>query len=106
MTAKVVVHKARTNLLIVDLGEDVSADTFTSQIRAEPDHNSALLMTWTVGFETTGGDGRLLLTVDDVITEQITVDSGFMDLKRVTGGQPVPVFDKPLEVVFQGVVTA
>ena len=28
-----------------------------------------------------------------------------MDLKRVSGGEPLAIFDKPLEVVFQGVVT-
>jgi hypothetical protein len=105
MANQVVVHKARTNTLIVDLGEDVSADTFTSEIRAEPDHTSTLLMTWVVDFETDGTDGRLELTVDNLITEQITVDSGYMDVKRVSGGEPVPMFDKPLEVIFRGVVT-
>jgi hypothetical protein len=106
MPNPVVVHKARTNTVIVDLGEDVSTDTFTSEIRSEPDHESTLLMTWDVDFESDGTDGRLVLTVDDLITEQITVDSGYMDVKRVTGGQPVPMFDKPLEVIFRGVVTA
>lgn len=106
MADKVVVHKARTNTLIVDLGEDVSADTFTSEVRAEPDHESTLLMTWTVAFETDGNDGRLKLTVDNTITAQIDVDSGYMDVKRVTGGEPVPVFDRPLEVTFRGVATA
>jgi hypothetical protein len=105
MPNPVVVHKARTNTVIVDLGEDVSLDTFTSEIRSEPDHLSTLLMTWDVDFETDGTDGRLVLTVDDLITEQITVDSGYMDVKRVTGGQPIPMFDKPLEVIFRGVVT-
>lgn len=102
---KVVVHKARTNILSVDLGIDVSGDTFSSQIRSQSDHNSTLLMTWSIAFTTDGTDGLLTLTVDDLVTEQIEVDSGFMDLRRVTGSQPVPVFDKPLEVEFRGVVT-
>jgi hypothetical protein len=102
---EVIVHKARTNSIVVNLGEDVSGDTFTSQIRSQPEHDSTLLMTWTVSFVTDGTDGKLLLTVDDLITEQIEVESGYMDLRRVTGGQPVPVFDRPLEVEFRGVVT-
>jgi hypothetical protein len=102
---EVIVHKARTNSIVVNLGEDVSGDTFTSQIRSQPEHDSTLLMTWTVSFVTDGTDGKLLLTVDDLITEQIEVASGYMDLRRVTGGQPVPVFDRPLEVEFRGVVT-
>lgn len=104
---KVVVHKARTNTVIVDLGMDVSADTFTSQVRSQPDHESTLLMTWTIAWETDGTDGRMVLTVDNVITEQIIVNSGYMDLKRMTAaGEPIPVWDRPLEVEFRGVATA
>lgn len=103
--SKVIVYKARTNTLPVNLGIDVSGDTFTSEIRAEPDHNSTLIMEWDVAFVTDGTDGRLVLTVDDLITEQIEVSSGYMDLKRVTGGEPVPVFERVLEVEFRGAVT-
>jgi hypothetical protein len=103
--SKVKVYKARTNTVIVNLNEDVSGDTFTSHIRSQPEHTSTLLMVWAVAFTTDGTDGSLTLTVDDVITEQITVDSGYMDLKRVTGGQPVPVFERSLEVEFIGAVT-
>jgi len=102
---KVVVYKARTNTLTVNLGLDVSGDAFTSQIRADSDHNSELIMTWNIAFDTDGTDGKLILTVDDVVTEQIDVASGYMDLKRVTGGQPVPVFERSIEVEFRGVVT-
>lgn len=105
MSNPIVVYKARTNIITVDLGMDVSSDTFTSQVRSEPDINSDLLATWTVAFETDGTDGRLKLTMDDLESGQVTVDSGYMDVKRVTGGEPVPVF-RPLEVRFQGVVTA
>jgi hypothetical protein len=103
---KVIVHKNRTNTLKVNLGIDVSGDTITSQIRAEPDHTSTLIAEWTVTNETDGVDGVLILTMDNTITSQITVDSGFMDLLRISGGEPLPVFDKPLEVSFRGTVTA
>lgn len=102
---KVVVHKNRTNTLIVDLGMDVTGDTFTSEIRAAPDHESNLITTWTV-VVTNAGSGILTLTLDDTLTGDITVDSGYMDIKRVTGGEPVPLLDRPIEVSFQGTVTA
>jgi streptogramin lyase len=56
-------------------------------------------------FVTDGEDGELVLTLDNTITEQITANAGYMDLKRMVSGEPVPVFDKPLEVTFRGTVT-
>lgn len=106
MGSKVVVYKNRTNRLTVNLGIDVSGDTLTSQIRVDEDHESELIATWVVTFATDGTDGVLLLTLDDTITADISVDTGFMDIKRVSGGEPLAVFDKPLEVSFQGTVTA
>jgi hypothetical protein len=106
VTNPVIVHRARTNVVTMDLGFDISADTFTSEIRAEPEVTSALLATWTVSFETDGTDGILVLELDDVDAGQVTVDSGYMDIKRVSAGEPLPVFDRPLEVEFRGVVTA
>lgn len=105
MSNKVIVHKNRTNTIIVDLGMDVSTDVITSQIRAEQDPTSALIATWTVSFVTDGVDGLLELLLDNSVTG-VTVDSGYMDLKRVSAGEPLAVFDRPLEVSFQGTVTA
>lgn len=106
MSNEVVVHKGRTNVIRVHMGIDVSADTITSEIRSDPDVDSPLLATWIVAFETDGTDGKLILTLDDVVTSGIQANGGYMDLKRVTGGEPVPVFDRPLEVSFRGTVTA
>lgn len=106
MSNQVVVHKGRTNVLTVNMGIDVSADTITSEIRADANRTSALIATWSVAYATDGTDGELILTLDDSATAAIDVDRGFMDLKRVTGGEPVPVFDRPLEVIFRGTVTA
>lgn len=105
MSGTVIVHKNRTNKLQVFMGFDVSADTFASEIRTEPDVGSTLICAWTVGFLTTGTDGKLLLTLDDSVTEDITYNSGYMDLKRTSGGEPYAVFDSPLEVIFRGAVT-
>ena len=104
-TNKVVVHKGRTNTVRVLMGIDVSGDTLTSEIRSEPDVNSALLATWAVTFATDGTDGELIMVLDDLQTSQIEVNTGYMDIKRVANGEPLPVFDKPLEVSFRGTVT-
>lgn len=101
----IVVYKGRTTQVLVELGFDVSSDTFTSQIRAEDDASSALIATWVVSFLTDGTDGKLLLTIDDSISSLITRSKGFMDIKRVTSGNPVPVFDRPLPVIIQNTVT-
>ena len=105
MSNEVIVHKGRTNVLEVRLGIDVSTDTFTSEIRTQPDQAASLIATWTVAFVTDGSDGLLKLTLDDSVTAGIAELAGYMDLKRVSGGEPIPVFDKPLEVVFRGTVT-
>lgn len=106
MANEVIVYKGRDNTVKVHLGIDVSSDTITSEIRSEPTQEAPLLATWTVAFESDGSDGKLLLTMSDTISGQITANVGYMDLKRVSGGLVVPVFDKPLEVVFRGTVTA
>jgi len=87
------------------MGTDVSADTLTSEIRAEPDQASLLIATWNVSMPNGGADGEVLLTLDDVVAAQITSQNGYMDIKRVSGGEAYPVFEKPLEVIFQGSVT-
>ena len=105
MSGKVIVYKNRTNVITVSLGIDVSADTITSEIRSEPDVNSPLIATWVVSFKTDGKDGELILKLDDLYTSQIKANSGYMDLKRISGSEPLAVFDQPLEVAFRGAVT-
>jgi energy-converting hydrogenase Eha subunit B len=105
MDNKVIVHKGRTNTLIVNMGINVVGNVFTSEIRSEPDQSAPLLAIWTVRFATDGSDGKLILTLDNLITGQITANGGYMDLKRMSGGEPIPVFDRPLEVTFRGTVT-
>jgi hypothetical protein len=106
MSNEIVVYKGRTNTISVSLGMDVSADTITSEIRSAPDSDSALIATWTVDFATDGEDGELVLTLDNSVTSAIEVKTGYMDLKRVVGTEPLPVFDRPLEVIFRASVTA
>lgn len=102
---EIIVHKHRTNTLKVDLGYDVSQDDITSDIREGTRQSSKLIARWNVQYETDGSDGRLLLTLDDSITSVIPHNMGYMDLKRVSGGEPLPVFDSSIVVRFQNTVT-
>lgn len=106
MSDQIVVWKNRVNIITVEVGFDISNEEWTSQIRSEPKADAPLLAEWSVAFENDGTDGRLLLTLTDVVTAQITADSGFMDFRRkVAFGYPVAAIDKPLEVIFRGSVT-
>lgn len=102
---ELVVQKGRTVVVPVSLGYDVSGDTITSKIRKGRHSESDLIASWTVTFTTDGTDGELTLTLDDSVTATIEETSGFMDMKRLTGGEPVSVFDEPLPVKIVDVVT-
>lgn len=103
----VVVYKNRTNTLRINLGIDVSNDTFTSQIRDGKLSTSPLLATWTVSFVTNGTNGELICRLDDTLTTPLLIPakSGYMDLRRVSGGEPIPVFSTPIKVIFKESIT-
>lgn len=102
--ADIVVYKNRTNRLSVSLGTDVSGDSFESEIREKALVASPLIATWDVAFLTDGVDGELVLTLDDSELSAVTQKAGYMDIKRVSGGEPYQVF-APVKVVFKNVVT-
>jgi hypothetical protein len=104
MDNKIVVHKARTNAVQVNIGVDITGDTITSQVRTQPDLASPLIMTWVVEV-VVAAVGELVLRVDNTVTAEITANSGYMDLKRMSDGEPIAVFKDPIEVEFQGSVT-
>jgi hypothetical protein len=103
--ADIIVYKNRTNVISVSLGTDVSGDTLSSEIRAKEQVGSLLLATFDVTFATDGVDGEVILTLDDSETQDITAKMGFMDIKRVSGGEPYAVFP-PVKVVFKETITA
>lgn len=105
MSGEVTVFKNRTNIITVSLGIDVSEDVITSQIRTEPDVNAPLIAEWTVSFATDGTDGELIFILDNTQTSDIKPNSGYMDINRTSGDEPLPVFNNPLEVRFIGAVT-
>lgn len=100
----IVVYKKRTNVLSVSLGTDVSGDTFESEIREKASVTAPLIATWNVAFKTDGVDGELVLTLDDSEVSDVTQKSGYMDIKKISGGEPYAVFP-PVKVKFQDVVT-
>ena len=97
-----------TNVVLVSLGYSVKDDLLTSQIRTGTDITSDLVVEWAVEFVNDGSDGQLRLTVDDAVPVDPSVEFGYMDMKRVIGGEggePVPVFSGPILVTFLDVVT-
>ena len=99
------IYKGRTNTVQLSLGFDVSNDVFSSQIREDKNRESDLIAAWTCEFETDGTDGELVLTIDDSVSNVLEETRGYMDVKRVSGGQPIQVFDEPLEVLIKDPVT-
>jgi hypothetical protein len=98
----VLVHKDRTTRITVSLGMDVSDDTITSQIRTK---SGELIVDWTVEYDSDGTDGELILTIDNALTSDITAETGEMDFKRMSAGEPLAIIAKPIEVQFVKAVT-
>jgi len=106
MYQPIIVHKSRTNVVTLSLDADISDDTLTSEIRSEPNSTSDLLATWTIAPVTDGSDGLYTMTLDDSALTAIVHSTGYMDIKRVSSGEPLPLFDDPLPVLFKDSVTA
>lgn len=108
MKAKLDVYLGRTNIVPVTfgIGNDISGDSFVSEIREQPDSTSVLIVAWTSSFATDGTDGELVLTLDDAELANVTDFMGYMDIKRISGGEPLPAIDDPIEVFFKKTVTA
>jgi hypothetical protein len=102
--AEITVYKNRTNKIRVRLGQDVSGDTFSAEIRAKASSTSDLIATWAWEFETDGTDGDLILTLDNTELDETLAKSGYTDVKRMSGGEPLPVF-APIKVVIVDTVT-
>lgn len=78
-----------------DLGDDI----FTSEIRTGPTHEYPLIEEWDVS-KKEGSNNTLILSLDDSKTSGITHVAGWMDVKRVSFGEPLPVLRDPIQVVF------
>jgi len=101
----ITVPKGRTKTVKVSLGRDVSTSEFSSDIREDRNKESGLIASWVIGFETDGTDGELIFTLDDLVTAEVDVTSGYMDIKEVKDGEPTNANYEPLEVQFVNVIT-
>lgn len=102
---QIVIERGRTITLPVKVSYDVSEDTITSDIRVSRNSSSLLIAHWMVSYRTDGKDGELLFVLDDSVTANIAEHFGYMDIKRVTGGEPVGMVDTPMEVIIRDVIT-
>jgi hypothetical protein len=105
MDEPIYIYKNRTNVLTESLGIDVSADTFTSEIRERKSVTSLLIATLTVTFADDGTDGELILTCPSTEVDSVTQRHGYIDIKRVSDGEPLALF-APKKVIFVDTVTA
>lgn len=106
-SGELVVYKHRDNVFQCNMGQDVSADTLTSDIRVEVNPDSPLIGSFTITMGEAGGtDGEIILTLLAEDIDAGDLREGWMDIKRVTAGRPYPVFDGALRVDLRGSVTA
>jgi len=106
MYTPIIIHKGRTNTISLNLDESVLPDTLVSEIRSAPNSTSELIATWTITPVTDGSDGRYLMQLDNSALSSVSYSNGYMDIKRLSSGEPLPLFDDPLPVVFKDTVTA
>ncbi len=97
---QIIVTRGKTVILPVSLSFNVAQDTITSDIRVDTDQTSPIIASWIVSFLNDGTEGELILTLDVSVTTAITQSLGYMDLKRVSSGEVLNLFDEPLEVIF------
>lgn len=106
--ATIKIKRSRTNVKLLFLGYDISDDEFVSEIRATKDQSSPVIVAWAITPETDGTDGKLRLTLDDSVMADIppSMKKGYMDVKRITDGEPIPVHDGIITVKIENTVTA
>lgn len=92
------VFRNRTTVHLFDLGMNITGDDIVAQIRAGRETTSALIADWVVEVtDAATGQGTITLDNSDSV---ITAETGWMDIIRVTGGEPLAVMDQPLQVEF------
>lgn len=108
---EVEIWEKRTKVMALKLPWDATDDIITSQIRKGKDITTDLIAEWVVTFISydpdDGDDGAstFRMVIDDSNLQNVTVKKGYMDLKRVVGGEPYQLFDELLRVRFKEPVT-
>lgn len=103
--AEIIVHRGRSVAVPVSVSYDISNDTITSEIREGRSDTTPLIVAWDVEFKTDGKDGDFILRLDDSVTQAISQSSGYMDIKRISNGEPTNIIDDPIEVIFKNTIT-
>lgn len=103
---RITVYKKRTNTKEVWFGADYSDDELVSEIRVAADDESELIASWSIEPKTDGVDGKYIFTIDDSDLPSDIPDKGYMDIKRISAGEPLAVHKGYIVVDFQEVVTA
>lgn len=87
--------------------EDISADTFAADLRAEVESDSTLFLTFAVDM-TDAANGVIVLTAAGSAWADVPTSAriGFTDVKRTTAGEPRAAFDGPLSVQIKPTPTA
>lgn len=106
MADSIRIQKGRTVSFEFTLGHPIGDDTYTSEIREQARESSELIATWNITVKPGGNNRVLIFTLDDSVSREVIQKYGWMDLKRVSGGEPLPVLDSPILVEFREVVTA
>lgn len=104
-TNPIKVRRGRTERVTVYLPYSVAGDEVTSEMRAGLHRGAKLIATWDVVVDEEDGR-KIYLTLDDSDTSGIVETTGYMDLKRVTGGEPVQILENPLLVLISDPITA
>ncbi|TXH16171.1 MAG: hypothetical protein E6R03_05820 [Hyphomicrobiaceae bacterium] len=102
---QIVIHRGRTVVVPVSVSYDLTGSTITSDIRKTRKASSDLIASWDVSFVTDGSDGDFLLKLPHGTTAPITDEIGYMDIKRIIGGEPTNIIDTPIQVVFVDAIT-
>lgn len=102
----ITVWKRRSITFEFALAHQIGDDIYTSEIRRGQSVNTPLIATWNVSVKPGGMNKTLIFSMDDSVTSLITVNYGWMDLKRVSNGEPLPVLNYSIPVLFKDVITA
>lgn len=102
----ITVVKNRSITFEFTLGHQIGTDVYTSEIRVGQSVNTPLIATWNVSVKPGGLNRTLIFSMDNSVTAPIVQSHGWMDLKRVSGGEPLPVLDYAIPVLFKDAITA
>jgi hypothetical protein len=89
---EIIIERGRTKVITVSFPDDISDDVITSQIREGKSTDSELIAEWAVTLDAEDVK-EAILTIDDVVTADISQKKGYMDIKQVMDGEPTNAFD-------------